>query len=71
LTVAVPGPLCTHAVGATDDEIQEAAHYARHGMGWSTYLIGIQQNHGEFAREVERTGDHGSLSGWSIQRKLY
>ena len=57
--------------GATDDEIQEAVHYARHSMGWSIYLDGIQQDHREFAREVERTGAHGSLSGWSIQRKLY
>lgn len=44
--------------GATDDEIQEAAHYAKTSLGWSAYLNGIQQDYDEFAREVEQIGEH-------------
>lgn len=44
--------------GATDDEIEEAVHYAKHSLGWSGYLNGIQQDYDTFAREVERIGEH-------------
>lgn len=44
--------------GATDEEIEEAVHYAKHTVGWSTYLNGIQQDYDEFARDLEKVGEH-------------
>ena len=43
--------------GATEEEIQEAAHYAKYTVGWSAYLNGMQQDYDEFAREVEKVTD--------------
>lgn len=44
--------------GATDEEIQEAVHLAKHTVGWSVYLNGIRQDYDEFSRELERMGEH-------------
>ena len=44
--------------GATDEEIQEAVHYAKHTVGWSTYLNGMQQDFDEFSRELHEMGEH-------------
>lgn len=44
--------------GATDEEIQEAVHYAKMTVGWSTYLNGMRQDYDEFARELEQIGEH-------------
>jgi AhpD family alkylhydroperoxidase len=44
--------------GATDEEIQEAAHYAKLSLGWSAYLNGIQQDYDQFAEELQRIGEH-------------
>lgn len=44
--------------GATDEEIQEAVHYAKMSIGWSAYLNGIQQDYDLFAEEMERVVDH-------------
>jgi len=44
--------------GATDAEIQEAVHYAKHSLGWSAYLNGIQQDYDEFAGELARISEH-------------
>ena len=44
--------------GATDEEIQEAVHFAKHSAGWSTYLNGIRQDYDEFADELGRIGDY-------------
>ena len=41
--------------GASDAEIAEAVHYAKHESGWSVHLAGVQVDYDEFAREVERT----------------
>lgn len=38
--------------GATDAEIQEAVHYAKHTVGWSTYLNGIREDFDQFEREL-------------------
>lgn len=43
--------------GATDEEIQEAVHYAKHSVGWSTYANGMQIDYDEFADELEKIGD--------------
>ena len=47
--------------GATDEEIQEAVHYAKMSLGWSAYLNGIRQDYDQFADELARIGEH--LSG--------
>lgn len=44
--------------GATEEEIQEAVHYAKMSIGWSAYLNGIQQDYDMFAEEMERVVDH-------------
>lgn len=43
--------------GASDEEIQEAVHYAKMSLGWSAYLNGIQQDYDEFAEELEQIGE--------------
>lgn len=42
--------------GATDEEIQEAVHYAKMSLGWSAYLNGTRQDHNQFAEELEQIG---------------
>jgi AhpD family alkylhydroperoxidase len=44
--------------GASAEEIQEAAHYAKMTLGWSAYLNGIRQDHDEFAKELHQIGEH-------------
>lgn len=39
--------------GATEEEIQDAVHYAKHTVGWSTYLNGIRQDFDEFENELK------------------
>src|SRR5208337_4509245 len=34
--------------GATDQEIEEAVHYAKSSVGWSTYINGMQVDYDEF-----------------------
>ena len=40
--------------GATEEEIQEAVHYAKYTVGWSAYLNGMQQDYDEFSRELDQ-----------------
>ena len=40
--------------GASEEEIQEAVHYAKMSLGWSAYLNGMQQDYDMFAEELER-----------------
>jgi AhpD family alkylhydroperoxidase len=42
--------------GASDQEIQEAAHYAKMSLGWSAYLNGIRQDYDQFQKEVQQMG---------------
>jgi AhpD family alkylhydroperoxidase len=44
--------------GATDEEIQEAVHYAKMSIGMSAYLNGMRQDYDEFAEELEQIGEH-------------
>lgn len=44
--------------GATEEEIQEAVHYAKGSIGWSAYLNGMRQDYDEFADELEQIGEH-------------
>ena len=47
--------------GATDEEIHEAAHFAKHSAGWSTYLNGIREDYDRFAGDLAKVGAY--LSG--------
>ncbi len=40
--------------GATDEEIQEAVHYAKTSLGWSAYINGIREDYDDFAKELEQ-----------------
>jgi AhpD family alkylhydroperoxidase len=42
--------------GATDEEIQEAVHLAKHTVGWSVYLNGIREDYDQFAEELSQIG---------------
>ena len=44
--------------GATDQEIEEAVHLAKHTVSWSTYLNGLRFDEQVFADEVARIGEH-------------
>lgn len=44
--------------GATEEEIQEAVHYAKMSLGWSAYLNGMQQDYDMFAEEMDRITDY-------------
>jgi AhpD family alkylhydroperoxidase len=44
--------------GATEEEIQEAVHYAKYTVGWSVYLNGIQEDYDRFSGELQQIGQH-------------
>jgi AhpD family alkylhydroperoxidase len=44
--------------GATDEEIQEAVHFAKYTVGWSVYLNGIQEDYDQFSEELQQIGEH-------------
>jgi AhpD family alkylhydroperoxidase len=44
--------------GATDEEIEEAVHYAKNTAGWSAYLNGLQLDYEEFREEVGQICDY-------------
>lgn len=44
--------------GATDEEIQEAVHLAKHTVAWSAYLNGMRVDEKVFAEELARIGEH-------------
>lgn len=49
--------------GATDEEIQEAVHYAKMSTGWSVYLNGMREDYDTFADELQQIGAHLSAAG--------
>ena len=46
--------------GASDEEIEDAAHFAKSSMGWSTYLNGLQMDYQQFKAEVSQAVEHAS-----------
>jgi len=42
--------------GATDEEIQEAVHFAKYTSSWSVYLNGIREDYDRFVRELQQIG---------------
>lgn len=49
--------------GATDEEIQEAVHFAKYTVGWSVYLNGMREDYDQFAKELQQIGQHLSATG--------
>ena len=44
--------------GATAAEIEDAVHFAKSSMGWSTYLNGLQMDYEQFKAEVLKAESH-------------
>lgn len=44
--------------GATDGEVEEAMHYTKLVLGWSTYINGMQVDYDEFKAQVGRIVEH-------------
>ena len=40
--------------GATDEEIQEAVHFAKFTVGWSVYVNGMREDYDQFADELKQ-----------------
>lgn len=49
--------------GATDQEIQEAAHYAKMSLGWSAYLNGMREDPETFSDELKQIGEYVGSQG--------
>ena len=44
--------------GASDEEVEEAVHYTKLVIGWSTYINGMQVNYDDFQAMVGRVVEH-------------
>ena len=44
--------------GASEEEIEEAMHFAKQVIGWSTYINGMQLDYQEFTQEIDKAVEH-------------
>lgn len=44
--------------GATNEEIEDAIHYAKSSVGWSTYISGHQIDFDKFKKEIVKACDY-------------
>lgn len=44
--------------GATDEELEEALHFAKETAGWSAYINGLQLDYSQFQSEIRQACDH-------------
>ncbi len=44
--------------GATEAEIEDAVHFAKSTMGWSTYLNGLQLDYDQFKSEMLKVSEY-------------
>ena len=44
--------------GATDEEIEDAVHFAKSSAGWSAYLNGMQIDYDQFKQEMLAISEH-------------
>jgi len=44
--------------GATDEEIEDALHYAKSSVGWSAYINGLQLDFDQFKDEILQACEH-------------
>jgi len=47
--------------GATEEEIEDAVHYAKSTAGWSTYLNGMQVDYDQFKKEIEQASEYARM----------
>jgi AhpD family alkylhydroperoxidase len=47
--------------GATDAEIEDAVHFAKHTAGWSTYLHGLQVDYDRFKEELKQAVEYAKM----------
>ena len=55
--------------GATEEEIEDAVHFAKSTSGWSTYINGMQMGFDEFKAEVTWAVDY-IRSGQGVEKEL-
>jgi AhpD family alkylhydroperoxidase len=44
--------------GATDEELEDAVHFAKFNAGWSAYVNGMQLDFDQFRNEVQQACEH-------------
>ena len=44
--------------GATEEEIEDAVHFAKSSAGWSAYLNGLQVDYEQFRSELRQIGEY-------------
>jgi AhpD family alkylhydroperoxidase len=44
--------------GATEEEIEDAVHFAKSSAGWSTYVNGLQVDYEQFKSEIRQAVEH-------------
>ena len=44
--------------GATEAELEDAAHFAKSVSAWSTYIQGLDYDYDEFKKEVRKAAEH-------------
>lgn len=44
--------------GATEEELEDAVHFAKSSAGWSTYITGMQTDLEQFKRDVLQACEH-------------
>ncbi len=55
--------------GASEAEIEDAVHFAKSNVGWSTYLHGMQYDLGQFKKDVDRIVSHAQAMQKSASAK--
>ncbi len=65
VSAATHCPFCTffhtesaRLSGASEAEIEDAVHFAKSSMGWSTYIHGMQIDLEQFKTEVRQVSEH-------------
>lgn len=57
--------------GATDAEIEDAVHYAKSSVGFSTYINGLQVDYKKFKSEIDQACAHIRQSQSPMQMPLH
>jgi AhpD family alkylhydroperoxidase len=55
--------------GATDAEIEDAVHFAKSNVGWSTYLHGMQYPLDQFKKDVDQICAHARAAQAAAAKK--
>lgn len=56
--------------GATEEEINNAVHYAKNSAGWSTFLNGLQVDFDKFKSEIRQAGDYVKTQKMKTKSKV-